>query len=153
MTASKPLALDINEYLKFNSQTFSPNKECLPKLFEKDNIYSYHFSRYLKDIYRAKNSLSPSSVELESRLSFAHSSNLRKVKFISSQVPLSFTSNDLLSNISDFTVIITSNKYMSQEVVDSRAKSYADIIFWVESLNSTSTISSNKKEYVKLKAH
>ena len=154
LTATNPLHLDIYQYSKFKTSTFSAEEKITPKLFDINNRFNYYFSRFLSDLYRAKASLLPSSISSNSPISYVYSNSMKSVKFISSQIPLSFSSNDLILSISDLNIVISFESDSPPNPLHIDRVSNADIIFTLGGPVQSDSININctTLPYVKLKA-
>ena len=152
LTASNPLRLDMSEYLKFKSTVYKPDIRHTPKLFDRNNVYNYDFSRFLNDLHRVKESLLPSQLNQGSLLSFAYSYSLKNVKFVGSQVPLPFCSNTLVSNIADFNVVIIDENNIDPELNSESIASDIDAVFWLNSNTNSSLKTGNASNHVKMRA-
>lgn len=150
MSSHRPFTLDIDDYYKYSQSADLVNPQILPKLIRKDNVYNYDFSRFLNDLYRVKSHLMPSSTDTKINTRFVKSQTLKRVKFVTSCVPASFSSNNLIFNVSDFSVVILDHTY--SDIYELPSCLEADIVFILTLASSHYPHNTELIERVKLKA-
>lgn len=153
MSSQRPYSVDIQHYYKYKSSFYNIDSTKLTQILNKNHVYNYDMSRFLNDLYRIKSLLLPSTTRINSNTQVVKSQTLKRVKFATSCIPISFSSNIFINNISDFNLVIIDQIGMNNLNQDEiTCIDLADIIFYLRLASPHHSCDTNSPKKIKLTA-